>query len=57
MEEENIEEEQSETKDPMCSRCGLRTYDPVCPNCGTPIIDKKDNEDDDEEYNWREHKR
>jgi hypothetical protein len=47
--------EEKETKEPICPRCGLRTYSDECPNCGTPIIDKKD--DEEEEYDWREHKR
>jgi hypothetical protein len=50
---ENIEE--SSNNEPICSRCGLRTYADNCPNCGTPIVDKKD--DEEEEYDWREHKR
>jgi len=52
MEEEN---EKKEKKEPICPRCGLRSYDSECPSCGTPIIDKKDEEE--EEYDWREHKR
>ena len=43
------------TKEPMCPRCGLRTYDPQCPACDTPIVDKSD--DEEEEYDWREKKR
>lgn len=39
-------------KDLVCPRCGLRSYDDICQACGTPIIDKKD--DEDEDYNWRE---
>ncbi len=39
-------------KDPICPRCGLRSYDEVCQNCGTPIVTKTD--DEDEDYNWRE---
>ena len=38
--------------DSNCPRCGLRTYEDTCPNCGTPIIDNKD--DEEEEYDWRE---
>jgi len=49
------EEEEKEKKEPTCPRCGLRSYDDECANCGTPIIDKKD--DEEEEYDWREHKR
>lgn len=51
MEEENDVEQK---KDPTCPRCGLRSYEEECSNCGTPIIDKKD---DEEEYDWREHRR
>lgn len=43
------------SKDSNCPRCGLRSYDDVCQNCGTPIMDNKD--DEEEEYDWREHKR
>lgn len=54
-EEENIQEE---LNDPVCPRCGLRTYDDECPNCGTPIIDARDvekkKEEEEEEYDWRE---
>jgi len=39
-------------KEPVCPRCGLRSYGDVCQACGTPIVDKKD--DEDEDYNWRE---
>lgn len=42
-------------EDSRCPRCGLRSYDDVCQSCGTPIIDKSD--DEEEEYDWREHKR
>jgi ribosomal protein L37E len=51
------EEETTEIKksEPVCPRCGLRSYDSECANCGTPIVDKKD--DEDEEYDWREKKR
>jgi|CXWK01.1.fsa_nt_gi ribosomal protein L37E len=52
MEDEEI---QTEKKDPTCPRCGLRAYDSECAVCGTPIIDKKDEEE--EEYDWREKKR
>ncbi len=47
--------EQQAKKDPICPRCGLRSYDEACANCGTPIVDK--NDDEDEEYDWREKKR
>ena len=50
--EDEIEQEK---KEPVCPRCGLRSYDNQCANCGTPIVDKKD--DEDEEYDWREKKR
>jgi ribosomal protein L37E len=49
-EDEEIKEE--ETNEPVCPRCGLRTYNDSCPNCGTPIVDKSD--DEEEEYDWRE---
>lgn len=50
------EELEDATKnDPTCPRCGLRSFDEECANCGTPIVDKKD--DEDEEYDWRETKR
>ncbi len=52
MEEENNENTEKETKDPICPRCGLRSYDEICQNCGSPIVDKSD--DEDEDYNWRE---
>ena len=51
-------EEETEKKDkpePVCPRCGLRSYDSQCSNCGTPIVDKSD--DEDEEYDWREKRR
>ncbi|MFA7315329.1 MAG: hypothetical protein WC059_00810 [Candidatus Paceibacterota bacterium] len=48
------EKEQPSSKEPTCPRCGLRSYGSVCAQCGTPIVDKKDEE---EEYDWREHKR
>ncbi|HLP86272.1 MAG TPA: hypothetical protein VK153_00115 [Candidatus Paceibacterota bacterium] len=50
MDENN--EVEKEQKDSFCPRCGLRSYDDVCQNCGTPIIDNKD--DEEEDYNWRE---
>ena len=53
--DEDIIEEETIARDPHCPRCGLRSYDTECANCGTPIIDKKD--DEEEEYDWREHKR
>jgi len=52
MYDEDIEKEDEGYKDPVCPRCGLRSYDGVCQSCGTPIVDKKD--DEDEDYNWRE---
>ena len=42
-------------KEPVCPRCGLRSYDEMCQNCGTPIVDTSD--DEEEEYDWREKKR
>ena len=39
-------------KDPVCPRCGLRSYDDICQNCGTPIVNKTD--DEEEDYDWRE---
>lgn len=56
--EEEYEEKTEETLskgDSSCPRCGLRSYDDVCQSCGTPIVDKSD--DEEEEYDWREHKR
>lgn len=53
MDEDNNEIENQ--KEPICPRCGLRSYGENCANCGTPIIDNSDVED--EEYDWREHKR
>ncbi|MCX6753645.1 MAG: hypothetical protein NTV03_01150 [Candidatus Nomurabacteria bacterium] len=47
--EETIEEV---VKEPVCPRCGLRSYDGICQNCGTPIVDNKD--DEEEDTNWRE---
>ncbi|MCE9517715.1 hypothetical protein K8Q96_01790 [Candidatus Nomurabacteria bacterium] len=52
MEEETQELNQ---KEPTCNRCGLRSYNDSCQNCGSPIVNKKDEED--EEYDWRETKR
>ncbi len=49
------EDEQVNIKEPTCPRCGLRSYDYQCAQCSTPIVDKKD--DDEEEYDWREKKR
>jgi ribosomal protein L37E len=49
--EEDINEENN-IKEPVCPRCGLRSYDSVCQACGTPIVDKKD--DEEEDYDWRE---
>ena len=48
-------EEIKEKSDPVCPRCGLRSYDDQCQTCGTPIVDKSD--DEEEEYDWREKKR
>ena len=48
----NEEEKEVKEKDTICPRCGLRSYDDICQACGTPIVDKKD--DEDEDYNWRE---
>jgi len=47
--DENLDIEQ---KDPICPRCGLRSYGEFCQSCGAPIVDKSD--DEDEEYDWRE---
>ena len=52
---QNSEQEDSKPNDPICPRCGLRSYDDSCQVCGTPIVDTKD--DEEEEYDWREHKR
>ena len=58
MDDEDIEnkygsdEEIPITKEPICPRCGLRSYDDICQSCGTPIVDKKD--DEEEDYDWRE---
>ena len=52
--EEEITEETS-NGDSHCPRCGLRSYDDICQNCGSPIVDKKD--DEEEEWDWRETKR
>jgi len=49
--DEEITEENS-GKEPVCPRCGLRTYDDTCPACGAPIVDTSD--DEEEEYDWRE---
>lgn len=46
------DEKQTNKKEPVCPRCGLRTYNDSCPSCGTPIVDKSD--DEEEEYDWRE---
>ncbi len=55
MENEETKEEETISKDPHCPRCGLRSYDDICQNCGSPIISKID--DEEEDYDWREHKR
>jgi ribosomal protein L37E len=52
MDNEDDKKVKKEAKEPICPRCGLRSYDEVCQNCGTPIVDKKDEEE--EEYDWRE---
>lgn len=52
--EEDIEKIK-EKSDMNCPRCGLRSYEDICPNCGAPMLDKTD--DEEEEYDWREHKR
>jgi hypothetical protein len=52
MDEDNEKNEETEVKEPICPRCGLRSYDEICKNCGTAIVDKKD--DEEEDYNWRE---
>lgn len=56
MDEELDDQENSVGEESICPCCGLRSYDDVCQNCGTSIVGSKDN-DEDEEYNWREHKR
>ncbi len=55
MEEELEKEEQNNDKGTYCPRCGLRSYDDPCPNCGAPMVNKED--DEEEEYDWRETKR
>jgi len=52
MNEDNNTNEENNVKEPVCPRCGLRSYDNNCKNCGTPIVDKSD--DEEEDYNWRE---
>lgn len=52
MDEDNNTNEENNIKEPICPRCGLRSYNETCQACGTPIIDKKD--DEEEDYNWRE---
>ncbi len=52
MSDEDDKKEEKKTKEPVCPRCGLRSYDEVCQACGTPIVDKKD--DEEEDYDWRE---
>lgn len=49
---EEDEDKEVEIKEPVCPRCGLRSYDDICQNCHTPIVDKKD--DEEEDTNWRE---
>jgi len=50
--DENEENQEEVKKDPVCPRCGLRSYDDTCQSCGAPIVDKSD--DEEEDYNWRE---
>lgn len=50
--DDESQNEEENSKDPTCPRCGLRIFDDVCPHCGTPIIAKAD--DEDEEYDRRE---
>lgn len=52
MNEENENQEEIDVKEPVCPRCGLRSYDEICQACGAPIVDKKD--DEEEDYDWRE---
>lgn len=53
--DEEIKKEETTSKDAFCPRCGLRSYDDICQNCGSPIVGK--NDDEEEDYDWREHKR
>lgn len=52
MEEDEQQNEEKNTGNLTCPRCGLRILEEVCPHCGTPIIAKAD--DEDEEYDRRE---
>lgn len=57
MEEENYDNEEVKS-DPTCMRCGRRVLGDECGACGTPmVLDKKDKEEEDDNYSWREHKR
>ena len=52
------EEVEKPKKEPTCPRCGLRSYSSVCAQCGTPIVlDKNEDDEEDEYLNWRERKR
>lgn len=52
------EETEEIKQDPTCMRCGLRVFGDECQACGTPVVlDKKDKEEEDDNYSWREHKR
>lgn len=53
--EENNIDTSSSKGDNQCPRCGLRSYDDTCQNCGASMMDGSD--DEEEEYDWREHKR
>ncbi len=55
MADEEVEKQNESDDEPLCPRCGLRSYGKECANCGAPIFDKK--KEDEEEYDWREHKR
>lgn len=53
-----MEDEEEVKSDPTCMRCGRRVLGDECQACGTPmVLDKKDKEEEDDNYNWREHKR
>ncbi|MDD3662494.1 MAG: hypothetical protein PHT84_01365 [Candidatus Pacebacteria bacterium] len=46
---------ENEKEEPTCPSCGLRVYNEICPNCNISVVNKKDKEeDDDEDYDWRE---
>ena len=53
--EEELEKEEQNSGESYCSRCGLRSYDDTCQNCGAPMVSKDD--DEEEDYDWRETKR